>query len=178
MLVLARPHEWPLFNIEFPLLRTFLILTFLFYLIGLKPKVWNVQCTILILLLFSMFLSEIRAYRYLSDLSKLMEWINANIIPFILYFSLLTTIKRQNIIFFISLSAALIMVHHAYSQIQSPTGQGWAESVVYRYDGGAKSVQARFVGNFNDPNDIGMFLVMNIPVAVYFLMSSKSLFTK
>ena len=138
MLVLARPHEWPLFNIEFPLLRTFLILTFLFYLIGLKPKVWNVQCTILILLLFSMFLSEIRAYRYLSDLSKLMEWINANIIPFILYFSLLTTIKRQNIIFFISLSAALIMVHHAYSQIQSPTGQGWAESVVYRYDGGGK----------------------------------------
>jgi len=178
MLLLARPHEWPLFDIEFPLLRTFLILTFLFYLIGLKPKVWNVQCTILILLLFSMLLSEIRAYRYFSDLSKLIEWINANIIPFILYFSLLTTVKRQNIIFFISLSAALIMVHHAYSQIQSPIGQGWAESVVYRSDGGTKSVQARFVGNFNDPNDMGMFLVMNIPVAVYFLLSSRSLFTK
>lgn len=178
MLLLARPHEWPLFDIEFPLLRTFLILTFLFYLLSFKPKIWNTQCTLLILLLFSMLLSEVRAFRYFSDLSKLIEWINANIIPFILYFSLLSTLKRQNIIFFISLTAALIMVHHAYSQIQSPIGQGWAETVVYRYDGGGKSIQARFVGNFNDPNDMGMFLVMNIPVAVYFLLTGKNFLTK
>ncbi|WP_231884927.1 hypothetical protein [Alteromonas stellipolaris] len=135
-LLLARPHEWPLFDIEFPLLRTFLILTFFSYLVSFRPKIWNIQCTLLILLLFSMLLSEIRAFRYFSDLSKLIEWVNANIIPFILYFSLLSTIKRQNVIFFIFLSSALIMVQHAYSQMQSPTGQGWAESVVYRYDGG------------------------------------------
>ena len=177
-LLLARPHEWPLFDIEFPLLRTFLILTFFSYLVSFRPKIWNVQCTLLILLLFSMLLSEIRAFRYFSDLSKLIEWINANIIPFILYFSLLSTIKRQNVIFFIFLSSSLIMVQHAYSQMQSPTGQGWAESVVYRYDGGGESVQARFVGSFNDPNDMGMFLVMNIPVAVYFLLTGKGLLTK
>lgn len=177
-LVLIRPHEWPILNIQFPLLRTVLIITFFSYLVSLRPKNWNIQCTILILMFFSMLMSEIRALRYLNDLDYVLDWINANIIPFVLFLGFLTTFGRQKIILLISLSACVVMTQHAYIQISSPFGQGWAETVIYRNDGPNKMAQARYIGVFNDPNDMGMFLVMNIPIAIFFMVNTKSFFLK
>ncbi|PRO68448.1 O-antigen ligase family protein [Alteromonas gracilis] len=172
-LVLIRPHEWPVLNIQFPILRTVLIATFCVYLISLRPKIWNTQCTILVLMFFAMLMSEVRAFRYFSDLSLVIDWINSNTIPFILYLGFLSTIARQKIILLISVAACLVMTQHAYIQVNDPFGQGWAESVIYRNDGPTEMMQARYIGIFNDPNDMGMFLVMNIPIAVFFLTNAK-----
>lgn len=172
-LVLIRPHEWPVLNIQFPILRTVLIATFCVYLISLRPKIWNTQCTILVLMFFGMLMSEVRAFRYFSDLSLVIDWINSNTIPFILYLGFLSTIARQKIILLISVAACLVMTQHAYVQVNDPLGQGWAESVIYRNDGPSEMMQARYIGIFNDPNDMGMFLVMNIPTAVFFLTNAK-----
>ena len=173
-LVLIRPHEWPVLNIQFPILRTVLIATFCVYLISLRPKIWNTQCTILVLMFFGMLMSEVRAFRYFSDLSLVIDWINSNTIPFILYLGFLSTIARQKIILLISVAACLVMTQHAYVQVNDPFGQGWAESVIYRNDGPSEMMQARYIGIFNDPNDMGMFLVMNIPIAVFFLTNAKT----
>lgn len=172
-LVLIRPHEWPILSLQFPVLRIFLIATFFAYLVSLRPKVWNAQCTIMILLLFSMLLSEVRALRFFSDLTFVIDWINTNTIPFILFLGFLVSFGRQKIILLISLLACIVMTQHAYVQVNNPFGEGWAETVIYRNDGANQMAQARYIGIFNDPNDMGMFLVMNIPIAVFFLVSAK-----
>ncbi len=177
-LVLIRPHEWPVLNVQFPLLRIVLIITFFAYLVSLRPKAWNVQCTILILMFFSMLLSEVRASRYFNDLGYVIDWINANIIPFILFLGFLTSFGRQKVILFISLVACVIMSQHAYVQISSPFGEGWAETVIYRNDGPNQMAQARYIGVFNDPNDMGMFLVMNIPIAIFFMVNTQRFLMK
>ena len=177
-LVLIRPHEWPAVNIEFAILRTILIITFIVYLIGVRPKAWNAQCTIMVLMFFSMLLSEVRAFRYFSDLSIVLDWVYSNIIPFLLFLGFLTSIRRQRVILLISILACLVMVQHAYVQLNSPTGEGWAETVIYRYDTGKEMIQVRYIGIFNDPNDMGMFLVMNVPIAAYFLVTARGVLIK
>ncbi|MGY0312839.1 O-antigen ligase family protein [Alteromonas macleodii] len=173
-LVLIRPHEWPAFDIQFPILRIILIITFVVYVFSLRPKAWNTQCTLMVLLLLSMLLSEIRAFRYFSDLRFVIDWVNSNVIPFILYLGFLTTARRQKYILFISLFSSMILTLHAFDQMSDPAGQGWAEIAITRYDGPEPFKQARYIGIFNDPNDMGMFLVMNIAVAAIFLVKGNS----
>ena len=177
-LVFIRPHEWPFLEIEFPILRTILITTFVAYIAFLRPKVWDIQCTILVLLFFSMMLSEFRAGRFLSDMTPVIDWVNSNIIPFILFVGFLVSLKRQRIIMIISLVACLVMIHQAWSQLADPLGQGWAEAAVYRYDSADELQQVRYIGIFNDPNDMGMFLIMNLPFAAYFFVTGKGGFSK
>lgn len=172
-LVLIRPHEWPIFETELPILRTFLIITFITYFFTLTPKRWNWQATVLVTLVFSMLLSEARAGRFFSDLTHVIDWVTSNILPFILFLGFLVSLKRQRIILFISLVACVIMVHQAWYQITDPLGIGWAEAAMERGSGADAMMQVRYVGIFNDPNDMGMFLVMNIPIAMYFLVNSE-----
>ena len=177
-LVFIRPHEWPFMEIEFPVMRTILITTFIAYMLFLRPKVWDVQCTILVALTFSMLLSEFRAGRFFSDLDPLIDWVNSNLLPFVLYLGFLVSLKRQRIILLISLAACLVMVHQGWSQLADLNGQGWAETVLYRYDSAEEMKQIRYIGIFNDPNDMGMFLVMNLPFAAYFFIASKGWMSK
>lgn len=177
-LVLIRPHEWPIFETELPVLRTTLIITFITYFFTLSPKKWNTQATILVLLFFSMVLSEFRAGRFLSDLRFVEEWATSNILPFVLFLGFLVSLKRQRIILVISLIACMVMVHQAYSQVNDLLGEGWATSAIYRGVEEGQMMQVRYVGIFNDPNDMGMFLVMNIPIAIYFFANTKGWFTK
>jgi len=173
-LVFIRPHEWPIFETELPILRTFLIITFIFYVTTLSPKKWNWQATIMVVMFFFMLLSEMRARRFFSDLTFVTEWVTSDILPFILFLGFLVSLRRQRIILFISLMACVIMVHQAWFQIGDPLGMGWAENAIFRGSGDDAMMQVRYVGIFHDPNDMGMFLVMNIPIAMYFLVNTKS----
>ena len=72
------------------------------------------------------------------------------------------------------LIACLAMAYNAYTQITSPTGVGFASDAITSRSDLAKA-QARYVGIFNDPNDMGMFLVMCLPLA-YLLFQQASTF--
>ena len=68
----------------------------------------------------------------------------------------------------ICLVAALLMVHNGHVQQTAIQGMGWAldtNSVGYINLGERRIT---YLGFFNDPNDLGMFLVMNIPFVIYF----------
>lgn len=170
VLVFVRPHEWPLFELNFPLLRIFLILVFVSYLVALAPKIWNIQCTLLLGMFFVVVLSEFRAFRFFSNAFVMQDFFTSNFLPFLLYVGFLQTQGRQKWIMFVSMAASLIMVQQAWSQISDPLGIGWAEAAMPRGD----ALQARYIGIFNDPNDMGMFLLMNVPLAVYFMTQAKS----
>tara|TARA_R110001583_G_scaffold1374_9_gene11181 strand:- start:2792 stop:3889 length:1098 start_codon:yes stop_codon:yes gene_type:complete len=90
------------------------------------------------------------------------------LIPLFLYSNCITTIKRQHLLMAISLIAAILMVHNGHVQQTAFQGAGWAldtNSVGYILLGERRIT---YLGFFNDPNDLGMFLVMNIPFVVYF----------
>ncbi|MEY8213237.1 MAG: O-antigen ligase family protein, partial [Colwellia sp.] len=97
----------------------------------------------------------------------------SSIIPLFLYTTCITTIKRQHILMLICLVAALLMVHNGH--VQQSEFYGWALDThsVGRLSIGEKRIT--YLGFFNDPNDLGMFLVMNIPFAVYFYSKGKFL---
>jgi O-antigen ligase len=81
--------------------------------------------------------------------------------------------KRQHILMIVSLIAALLMVHNGHVQQSAYLGFGWAfdtRSVGYINLGERRIT---YLGFFNDPNDLGMFLVMNIPFAIYFYTQGK-----
>jgi O-antigen ligase len=171
-LVFIRPHEWPVFETEIPILRSVLISAFVFYMFSLRPKAWNVQCGLLVLLMFSMLLSELRSGRIFSDLEYVQGWLISSVLPFVLYLGFLSSYNRQKWVLFISVAACMVMVHQANSQLNSSIGEGWAETLVYRTDGGREEKQVRYIGIFNDPNDMGMFLVMHIPIVVFFIVTA------
>jgi O-antigen ligase len=74
----------------------------------------------------------------------------------------------------VCLFAALLMVHNGHVQQTAYQGAGWALGT---YSVGYINLGERritYLGFFNDPNDLGMFLVMNIPFAIYFYKKSQA----
>ncbi|MEG3767659.1 O-antigen ligase family protein [Alteromonas sp. 14N.309.X.WAT.G.H12] len=170
VLVFVRPHEWPIFELNFPLLRIFIVLASISYLVSLSPKIWNVQCSLLLGMFFVVVLSEFRAFRFFANAYVMQDSFVSNFLPFLLYLGFLQTYARHRWILFVSMAASLVMVQQAWSQISNPLGIGWAEAAMPRGD----ALQARYIGIFNDPNDMGMFLIMNVPLAAYFMTQAKS----
>jgi hypothetical protein len=64
------------------------------------------------------------------------------------------------------------MLQHGYSQISSPLGIGWSGNAL------SQGTRITYLGFFNDPNDLGMFFVMNIPIVFYFYKKSNNFFIK
>lgn len=91
------------------------------------------------------------------------------IVPFVLFSKLIDTPKKHKTILFISVLAALLMVHNGMSQKASDLGVGWAGNRL------SEGTRITYLGTLGDPNDLGMFLVMMLPFAAYFMAYAKSM---
>ena len=171
--VLIRPHEMFQVSIEWIFIKFFAILCLLSIIFGIRPLKFYPQLwmtfTIVPLIVISGFLNA----SGMDGLSYAQDFVVSSAIPIFLYTTCLTTIKRQHLIMFLCLSAAMVMVHNGHYQQTSPFGEGWAldSHSVGRFNLGERRIT--FLGFFSDPNDIGMFLVMNIPFVVYFYTKGK-----
>ncbi len=166
--VLVRPHEMFQNSLDWVIIKVFAILCFITALISQRPLKLYPQHWMLLslvpLIVMSGFLNGSGMYG-VEEAQKL--FISA-IIPLFLLSSCITTIKRQHVLMVICLLAAMLMVHNGHVQQTAYEGFGWAlhtHSVGY-IDLGERRIT--YLGFFNDPNDLGMFLVMNIPFAFYF----------
>ncbi|MGY5450740.1 O-antigen ligase family protein [Agarivorans sp. MS3-6] len=91
----------------------------------------------------------------------------SSIIPFFLYSALITSPNRQRMLMLICIAAALIMVYNGHIQQASFNGKygiGIGNSITV----GREEMRITYLGFFSDPNDLGMFLVMNMPFVAYF----------
>jgi hypothetical protein len=123
-----------------------------------------------------MFISEFRNLRFFYNFHIVTGALFSIFIPFLLYSAFISSYSRQKILLYISVVACLVMSLHSYYQINDINGEGWASIAIPRSD--TDKLQARYVGIFNDPNDLGMFLVMNMPIIAFLMIQSKGFLRK
>jgi O-antigen ligase len=95
------------------------------------------------------------------------RYINSCLIPLFIFSVVYTTASRQRLFMWLSLFSAALFVHNGYIQQNSLDGFGWSGSN-YVEDG-----RIRYLGILRDPNDLGVFFMINIPFALYFTKYSN-----
>lgn len=175
--IFIRPHEWGLINSSnaLPFGRYFLIMAFAIFILKTQPKRYSELLWLLGGFCIIIVLSSIRNGWFSGGFYDLLTFIPASIIPFLLCSNLVNTIKKQELIMWCCLVASMMMVSNGLSQIESSISLGWAGSYAILNDGVERIT---YLGLFVDPNDLGMFLVMNIPFACYFLLHKTNFFIR
>jgi O-antigen ligase len=174
--VLIRPHEFSLATSNYFFIKVFAILAFAFTLISLRPFKFLPQHYMLLgftpLIMISAFLNGWGT----GGIVEAQKFFVASIIPFFLYSNLITSISRQKLLMYVSLAASLIMIYNGYLQQNSfdgVMGYGLGNSVSV----GRAEMRITYLGFFGDPNDLGMFLVMNLAFLGYFYSEKGKLNT-
>jgi O-antigen ligase len=165
---LIRPHEMWQTSVEWVTIKTFAIITLLIVLVAQRPIKLYPQHWMLLGLLPLIVMSGFLNGSGMFGIEEAKKLSISAVIPLFLMSTCITTIRRQHIFMVVCLIAALLMVHNGHVQQTAAEGFGWAlntHSVGY-IDLGERRIT--YLGFFNDPNDLGMFLVMNIPFAIYF----------
>jgi len=173
--VLIRPHEMFQISIQWITIQIFIIIAFgatvaMHRPIKMYPQHWMIL-GLVPLIIVSGFLNG-SGMIGVEQSERIMV---SALFPLFLYSNCITSIKRQHILMAVCLFAALLMVHNGYVQQTAYQGAGWALGT---YSVGYINLGERritYLGFFNDPNDLGMFLVMNIPFAIYFYKKSQAI---
>lgn len=172
--VLIRPHEMFLTSVEWITIKVFIIFAFgatvaMQRPIKMYPQHWMILALVP-LIIFSGFLNG----SGMIGIDQSERILVSALFPLFLYSNCITNIKRQHILMAVCLFAALLMVHNGHVQQTAYEGAGWALGT---YSVGYINLGERritYLGFFNDPNDLGMFLVMNIPFAIYFYKKGQA----
>lgn len=167
-----RPQEWIYSPDPFPFARILLIISFALYLALQRPKIMGYQGWFLIGIFLLIPLSGIRNYDLGEGIAQAQDFLIYGILPFILYAGLVNSAKKMNWIFIIMMIACIVMLHHGLSQKASPDGIGWSGEEL------SQATRITFLGFFNDPNDLAMFFVMNIPIMFYLRSTSENFFVR
>ncbi|PCH96605.1 MAG: O-antigen polymerase [Gammaproteobacteria bacterium] len=173
--VLIRPHEMWQTSVEWVFIKVFAIITFLLVIVAQRPLRLYPQHWMLLGLIPLIIMSGFLNGSGMFGIEEAQKLFISSIIPLFLMSSCITTIKRQHVLMVVCLVAAMIMVHNGHVQQTAYQGFGWAlntHSVGY-IDLGERRIT--YLGFFNDPNDLGMFLVMCIPFTIYFYSKGEGL---
>lgn len=91
-------------------------------------------------------------------------------LPFLVIQNLIDTLRKQQVVMLLLITASLIMVNDGIAQKASEEGIGWSGASL------SQGTRITYLGIFNDPNDLGMFFVMVLPCVMYFLRKSNLVF--
>lgn len=169
--VLIRPHEFSYETSNLIIIKVLALTTILLTILTLRPIKLMPQHYMLFALIPFIVVSGLFNGWLSGGLTQANIMIVSSAIPFFLFSNCVTSIQRQHTIMYICLAAALVMVYNGHLQFENyngeyGTGIGDSRSVgsVARQE-----IRITYFGFFSDPNDLGMFLVMNFPLAVYLL---------
>ncbi len=168
-LIFVRPQEWVPSLMGWPIMPALILSAFLFWLFS-KNKVVNApQFYILgVLMLFSPLTVLMAGEGISSALNAIVE-----LAPLYITFLLIaaTALSRQRVrtMMRLMIGGAILMSAHGIQQ--KLTGVGWTGEVPILG-------RMRYIGIFNDPNDVGLSLVTALPMAMYLLRNSRRLFSR
>ena len=171
--VLVRPHEFSVATAEYIFIQIFAILSFIFVIFSLRPIKIVPQHLMLLAMPPLIVMSGFLNGSGMDGIDQVMKVVVSSIIPFFLFSVCLTSIKRQHKLMYICIFAALVMVYNGHMQQSSFDGR-YGYGIGGSLSMGGDEMRIAYLGFFGDPNDLGMFLVMNIPFVAYFYSEGKA----
>jgi hypothetical protein len=167
-MVFIRPHQMYEISMDWSLIMYFAIISLIAALINHRPLNTCPQHIMLFLLYPLIILSGFINGSGMWGISQANIYLSATIIPLFLFSNCISSIKRQHWMMIVCLIATLCMVHNGHVQQSDILWQGWALGTEAYPLPGTDARRITYLGFFSDPNDIGMFFVMNIPFVLYF----------
>lgn len=170
--VLIRPHEFISFLEGAPVMPALLIMMAISWWLSEKHIYSDYLKIFSFLLLYTIGIYLIKVG--FSDINEVVIMLMS---LFILYGVISTTaLDEQYIKKFLKLIvlASLIMSVHSFQQIQNGYVEWSGISLLYEDE----KVRTRYIGIFNDPNDLGMILAASLPLCFYFLFKSRNFLNK
>ncbi|TNC82693.1 MAG: hypothetical protein C9356_02110 [Oleiphilus sp.] len=159
--VFIRPQEfWPPI-LDMPLVKISLIFCALFMLTQKKRRFDAPTNKLLAWLLAVIMISGVVNEGFSGALDSAQLFLTTILLPFLVIQNLIQSPRKQQIVFILLLVFGMIMVHDGMAQKASATGFGWSGA------GLSQGTRITYLGIFSDPNDLGMFFVMLLPIAAY-----------
>jgi len=158
--VFVRPHQMFVQSYDWTLVKAFAIVSFLFILISQRPIRISAQHIMSFMLLPIIVLSGFVNSSGSHGINEATKFLASSLIPMFIMSSIVSTPKRMHFLIFVFFVTVICMVHNGH--YQQTNIFGWALNTAYVEDG-----RITYLGFFNDPNDVGMFLVMVIPLICY-----------
>lgn len=176
--VFIRPQEFVLFLNDFPLaitLECFAISCWLFSQKNLN--IIEIKAVIALNIVIgiswlSLSISE--------GINQSIQFFFSQTLVVILLSNILSSVRRHKALLMLIVVSAVVMSIHGIMQIGAEDKIGWTGiKALSRSDSLEFPVwQARYIGIFQDPNDMGMLLACAIPILLFFIYSSKSFLLK
>lgn len=159
--VLIRPHQMFEISFDWIIIKIFAIVGFLFIILAQRPLNISHQHVLSFCLLPVIVLSGFLNSSGSHGLDQATKFLSSALIPLFMISSATSTLKRQHLLFIICFITMVFMVHNGHTQQENY--YGWALGSHYVEEG-----RITYLGIFGDPNDVGMFLVMVLPLIAYF----------
>jgi O-antigen ligase len=157
VLLLIRPHEFlPGFQ-GLPLMQLFMMGAVGAWILAREKDFGAPSALLLLFLVGAMAFSRV-AMGWLGGVSAVVTAFLPLVLLFILVSTTVSTLGRQRFFLLLLFAASVYMALHGIQQHFN--GVGWTgETTIHG--------RIRYLGFFNDPNDLGMFFVMTLPMAFF-----------
>jgi len=160
LLVLVRPQDYPQFveSLSLPIQPLVLLIAASIWLFSPRKDFDAPQYSVLLMFFFVLLVSHI-FNGYFGGALEQIEKFAPVLLAFVVFANGLDRRERiLKVMAMFALSAALLSVHGID---QKQAGIGWTGVEL------SQGTRIQYVGIFNDPNDLGMFFVACVPMAVY-----------
>jgi O-antigen ligase len=116
---------------------------------------------------FSIFMSLALTGWFGAAFTRTIDFFINSMIPVLITANLVQNEKQLRGVFILLVIGSVIMVFHGISQFNHPYGVGWS---------GFPTImdRATYVGIYSDPNDMGMFLVVSLPLVFFLRHTTQS----
>ncbi|WNO09052.1 O-antigen ligase family protein [Teredinibacter sp. KSP-S5-2] len=170
LFVLVRPQEfWPPLQ-GLPVVMVALLVAAISMMAQKDRRFDAPQIKILFGLVLVIFLSAVWNRWLGGGITNAQKFLTTAVLPMIIVSNGINSTTKQRIAMIFMVIAACIMVHQGMSQKASENGFGWAGVQL------SQGTRITYLGIINDPNDLGMYLVMTLPIAMYLYKSTKNIF--
>ena len=163
-LVFIRPQEFLPALEGTPVLPLMLAVALFAWLLS-RDKAIEIQQFYALTLLFGFAILSVALSGWVGGMAPAAGKLIPIYVLFILIASTATTAERQRLVMWVFVGGAVMMAAHGIQQ--KFTGSGWTGEVPVLG-------RIRYIGIFNDPNDVGLVLVCALPMAFYLLSYYRS----
>jgi O-antigen ligase len=169
-LYFLRLHEYRPETAQTSILFVTLLACLAIYLFKKEKNLNVIQTPFLLGFIIAAILSHVSMFYMQGAINTADELVRLAALYFI---SCALFVDKERLEFYFKLMAvcALVMTMHGIHQFHFG-GTGWTGIKLYRGE------QVRYLGVFNDPNDMGMLLVIAVPMILYLLNKSKNFILK